>query len=222
VAALSIAALTVIKSSDTSNGPERTVVAASGYPRWPAEALADWVGFADQVSVVTITAESQLPWQEEVKATGEGYVGRRVTARIDSTIWSRPQAPSADGSIDMVVDGWAVKNNELFPLVERGAHRIEVGERLVAALVQTPEGPWSLLSQSAAIPLGPNGRAARTQAAPPGTALATLDGKTTAQIATALMSARPTPVAARYQHVDVDARAKAVWDAMLVQPGGGG
>jgi hypothetical protein len=86
---------------------------ASSSARWPAETLVDWVGFADQVSVLEIVSERQLPLQPEVEAIGEGYVGREVVGRIESTFWRRDRAPMASDTVSLRVWGWIAHAHEL-------------------------------------------------------------------------------------------------------------
>lgn len=191
-----------------------TSIAGSSYPRWPAETLADWAGFADQVSVLTVTGERRLPLDARAAETGEGLVGRRVTAQIESTLWNRRLGPNTTGAVELSVDGWALHEGAFTPIVPLGAHRLEVGDRIVAALTLTPEGNWSLLSAGAAIPLGPaDSHAGERAVAGP----AFFRGLTVSQISVRLAAARPSALAEKYQHLDPDGRARAVWDEMLAE-----
>ncbi len=188
-------------------------LSASNYPRWPAETLADWVGFSDQVSVLVVTDESKLEPEPQIAETGEGLLGRRITAQVQSTIWDRPGAPRTSGPLELGVDGWVVHGDSLIPVVPAGSYRVEVGDRVIAALVRTPEGSWSFLSAGAVIPLGlASGPAAdrATNLAPP-----MFRGKSVPEIRDLIRSSRATPLAAKYQHLDPDARARAVWEEML-------
>lgn len=200
----------------SKNEAEPQLVIGHGYPRWPAETLVDWVGFADQVSVVTIESERQLSLTPDVVEIGEGYVGREVTARIEKTIWSRPQAASVAGKVRLRVAGWAAHDRELRPFAHGDGPRIEVGERFIAALLKSPEGEWSLLSAGAAIPLRGTGAELidRQKRALPEIASA-LDGKDVQAIAKILVEVEPESLASKHSGLDADARAALVNKARL-------
>lgn len=52
--------------------------------------IEDWVRQADHVAVVTIVDETALPPAKSEIERREGLIGRMVTARIDSLIWTHP------------------------------------------------------------------------------------------------------------------------------------
>lgn len=188
------------------------VLGASSYPRWPAETLVDWVGFADQVSVFEIISERQLRLQPEVQAIDEGYVGREVVGRIESTLWRLDGAPAARNQLSLRVSGWLAHSHELRPI----RTRIEVGDRILAAIVKTPEGQRSLLSGGAAIPLaGTTAVPTDAQARSYPDVAVQLRSKSLEQITTLLAATEPSEAALKYAHLDPDTRARAVWNEVL-------
>lgn len=200
--------------------PSRHIARLASYPRWPAESLVDWAGFADQVSVISIVSERQLPMEPDVIATGEGLVGRVVGVRIESTVWSRPGAPSVSGTVELPVDGWIAHDHKLIPAAEQDSARPEVGDRAIVPLVQTPQGLWSLLASTAIVPLTARGAAPVATAAAAGAAK--LRGLDVPQVAALLAATRPSSIAAKYQNLDPDARATAVRNETLAGTSGQG
>lgn len=188
--------------------PARTVVVASASTRWPADALRDWADFADQVSVLRVVSEKQLPPTEDVVATGEGLVGRSVTARIESTIWRNPGSPAVDGVVTFTTWGWVAHDGQLTPMVDSSSVRIEVGDRVLAPLLLAPEGAWAPLSPGSVIHLV-GGRTAfadpQRRSAPQ--LAETLGGRTPNDVGELLASTPPRPDASALRRLDADARA---------------
>lgn len=197
----------------------RDVVRGESYPRWPAENVVDWVGFADQFAVASVVSERQLPRSRDEAARGEGYVGRELTVQIDSVVWQRPGALAAPSPVTLVVDGWWEHDRQLFPFASNQARRAEVGDRLLIALLRTPEGTWSQLSPETTVLLAPSGDGVSADSPEtPGE----LRGKSIQAIADLLSKTSPNAVASEGQDLDPDARAKAVWDEQLKSGGAAG
>jgi hypothetical protein len=113
-------------ASGESGGPSL----AEAVDLLPARTLRDWVSYADQVSVVTVTREEEL---SEPAGTDprldEDYVGRRATLHVDRTLWRREGAPSSDDTVQMIVWGWTERDGVRRPFAVRGGARMEVGRR---------------------------------------------------------------------------------------------
>ncbi|MHB1242984.1 MAG: hypothetical protein ACYC1P_06245 [Gaiellaceae bacterium] len=132
---------------------ERTIVVASSSYRWPSATLRDWADFADQVAVLEVVSEEALPPSVAVLENDEGMIGRRVTARVESTVWRNPGSPSVSGTVQFTTWGWAVHEGQRIPMVDTDSIRVEVGDRLLAPLLRAPEGVWAALSPAAVLQL---------------------------------------------------------------------
>jgi NDP-sugar pyrophosphorylase family protein len=133
--------------------PARTLVVGSASVRWPSETIRDWADFADEVVVLHVVSEEALPASAEVLENGEGLIGRRVTARVESTVWRNPGSPSLERTVSFTTWGWVVHDGVRIPTVDSSSARIEVGDRVVAPLLMAPEGEWAALAPSAVIKL---------------------------------------------------------------------
>src|SRR5665213_817882 len=103
---------------------------ASTDEKFPSESLSDWVSYAQQVSVVTIVSEAQVPPPQEVWDRQEGYVGRTVTVRIERDLWTAPGVLPLRGDQTMLDWGWLLKGERLTPLTSA----MQVGQRYVVPL----------------------------------------------------------------------------------------
>ena len=202
------ALLAVFLSGDRADASEdRAHAGAAASYRWPTETLRDWVDFADQVSVLRVTAERKLPPTEDVVENGEGYLGRSITAVVESTVWRYPGSPRAGDVVSMRDWGWAVGDGKLTPMVDSDSIRLEVGDRVLAALLRTPEGEWATVNPATAYRLR-NGRTAlapRQKRARRALVLA-VDGKTPVEIAAHLDETTPSADRGYLRSLDPDAR----------------
>jgi hypothetical protein len=133
--------------------PTRTLVVGSPSLRWPSETIRDWADFADQVAVLHIVSEEELPASADVLENGEGMIGRRVTARVEATLWRNHGSPALERTVSFTTWGWVVHEGVRIPTVDSSSARIEVGDRVVAPLLLAPEGEWAPLAPSAVIKL---------------------------------------------------------------------
>jgi len=70
----------------------------------------DWVRQADHVAVVTIVDETPVPPADSEIERREGLVGRMLTARIESLVWTHPNVTrELPASISFQEFGWAFK-----------------------------------------------------------------------------------------------------------------
>jgi hypothetical protein len=185
----------------------------------PGATLEHWVSYADQVSVVTVVAERQLPLGPEELAHDEGYVARTVTLEIERTIWRRPEAPQADHRVTFDTWGWTLHEGRMAPMIQGGA-RLEVGHRYVLPLVLfTFEGEtgWGVLNDGDAnLPLDgstiADGQVERPSKpgsdAYPGVEV--LKGVTLEVFAERLAATEPDPLAVKHADLDPVARWQAV------------
>ncbi len=176
------------------------------------------MGFADQVSIVRVDGEARLPASGDVAENG-GYVGRRVRMNVESTLWRRTDAARAGSVVPVLVDGWWSKDSKLVPYAELGSRRVEVGDRVLVALVRAPSGQWSLLSSAAALPITADRVEPVEDQAAASPAAVSLAGKRPYEISVLLAHTRPSPAADRARHLNPDERAQAVWAEELEQTG---
>lgn len=204
-----VASLAVFAMVERDGSPEARVVHGTSHARWPNQTLSDWVGFADHVAVARVAGESRLPLRAAVTQVGEGYVGRTITLDVESTLWSREGAAAAPTSAEVMTDGWWYDEGNFVPYSDVGSHRPAVNDRLVVGLLRTKDHGWALLTTG--IPVTDS--RVTPDAGQDGVARA-LDGANLDEAAGLFAAARPAPAARRNAHLDPDARALAVWEAM--------
>lgn len=143
-------------ASVASAGPENPsdtphVVIAESEQLVPGDTLTDWRSFSDHLAVVTVTDQRKMKPSAAEVAAGEGLIPRIIHLRVDSIMWSRPEAPDPPTSFDANFDGWEFKGDQLTPLRLRGEPMLSVGKQYVMPIVRLAEnddsasGGWSPL-----------------------------------------------------------------------------
>lgn len=118
---------------------------------WEFADLADWVTYADHVSVVEIVGEERGHLVGVGDAPIEGRVPVTWTAKVIETVWRSPAFP-VPGEVRFAGMGYQLSDGVLHPLVGRHELQIDVGARFVAGFARGHDGevfPWtsdSLLS----------------------------------------------------------------------------
>lgn len=204
--------LPVVAFAASGGGSSPRLVVGEGSDRFLDETLTDWVSYADQLSVFTVLAEDEEEPPAEVLAGGEGYISRTVTLRIEKTLWKRAAAPSADGTVRVITDGWVLENGERHPFAIWGGPRLEVGNTYLAPLVRAPRdgAEWTPLSAASTLPLQGNAVTGEGIVGIPSLIAKALNGKSPTGLAVTLERTAPDPVAAKYFDLDPDARVRAV------------
>lgn len=203
LAAATLLAVLGTGCGNSPNGP--TSVAFSGSAVIPHEGFRDWISYSDQVSVVTVVSEGELPVDSAVLERGEGSIGRRVTIRIDETIWSVAERPALEGEHEMTTLGWALTKGRKVPFTGQ----LQVGARYLLPLA-TIDGQLANASGASAIRLE-QGRLAPdvwTDGWTKG-----LAGQDLGSVAETLRTQQPDPRAAALAHLEGGARARAVKEA---------
>jgi hypothetical protein len=200
-----VAALGVARVGE-SREAVRSSAATSSSLRWPVETLRDWADFADQLSVLRIESELEMPRTPEELASGEGPVGRKVTARVEETLWRNPGSPAAPEAITFIAWGWLAKGNRLIPTTDEDSHRLEVGDRVLAPLMFV-DGSWGPLAPSTTVKLV-GGRTVFADRRSSTVLAARLDGVTPRTVADALAAVAPRPDAAALRRLHPDERAR--------------
>jgi hypothetical protein len=189
------------------------VVVGEGSGRFPDHTLSDWVSYADQLSVVLVTAQEALPADNGTLARGEGYIGRIVTLKINRTLWTRESTgPSAKGNIRIVTYGWVLQDGMRYQFAGLGGPRLEVGRRYVLPLVRAPRDgvAWTALSVASTIPLEGALMTTERIIGQPSRIASSLEGRAPAALARLLARTPPDPIAARFWRLSPDARVHAV------------
>lgn len=159
--------------------------------RYPYETADDVVTYSDHVVLVTAVSEIELPNDAppERAAAGEGEVYRRVTFRVERSLWSRAGAPAAPAEFTSVWWGWLVENHARRPVTAHGAPWVRVGSRYVLPLA-FENGRFEPIQLFAAFPMGETVEPAEGQ----DTALARrLAGKTPADVSAVFAAAKARP-----------------------------
>lgn len=195
--------------SDSSPAPTRdgSFALIQTTSRWPHETLQDWASYADQLSVISVTDEWELP-PPEVGTTG-GYVGRKVTIRVDETLWHRPGAPEAARTFDMFAYGWLETDGARRPITMEGGKRLEVGERYLAPLLLSDDGEWSILGSEALVTVSGERMTSQVDVGQPSRALMAVRDHSIHTAATLLRTTPPDPAAKKYSELPPEAR----WNA---------
>jgi hypothetical protein len=221
VVAVSIALSAVISGRGTSHPQAPRMIIAQSDQLLPSESLADWSSFADHLALVTITSERKLPPSADEVAANEGYIPRVITLRIDSVLWSRPQAPAkAPAAFDIDLDGWSFHGATLTPLRLEGEPMMTVGKQYVMPIVYLQPSKnvqiagWSPLSPDSIIPyeagvLG-RGDVLPGNQTTAGTPRAQFDGKSAGDLSTVLGRTAPYPAVAGAMSLPPDERAQLV------------
>jgi hypothetical protein len=220
VVAVSITLGAVISDRGASHPHSPRIIIAQSDQLLPSESLADWSSFADHLALVTITSERKLQPSADEVAANEGYIPRVITLRIDSIMWSRPQAPAAPAAFEIDLDGWSFHGTVLTPLRLEGEPMMTVGKQYVMPIVhlqpskQVQVAGWSPLSPDSIIPLGAGvlGRGDVVPGNQPtaGTPRGQFDGKSAGDLSAALRGTAPYPAAAGAMNLPPDERAQLV------------
>ena len=206
-----VAAIAVVAgSSYFVVGRSRTpgIVVGQGSDRLPSESLTDWVTYGDHVVVATIETERALPVSDEALGRGEGLIGRRMTARVASTLWSRSGAAPLPSSLDLLVWGWVLQEGRRLPFTSEGSPRPVVGDTYVVPVTQVAGGEWVLLAPSAIIPVSEG-----VMHAPPAKEVGVAtpiargyDGRPVDVLSKVLQGTTPDPAAQPFMKLDPDQR----------------
>lgn len=165
-------------------------IAATVSERFPAETLADWVTFGDQLSVVTVLDETELPGPPEPASNGD-FVLRKVTLRIDRTLWQRPRTTPAPSTVSVRTWGWfegggTARVRHLAP----DAPRLEVGRRYLTPLVSANDG-WTPVSDASILTLDGDAVTAEVDEGEPRQLARSLTGQSLEEIDTSMDGATP-------------------------------
>jgi hypothetical protein len=215
VAILGVLSVAVLVAYGGSSSSRSSLVVGEGSGRFLSERFSDWVSYADQLSIVSVAGEDQLPADNGTLERGEGYLGRAVTLRIDRTLWRRAGAPSAPDTIRVITYGWVLKDWKAHPFAGWGGPRLEVGGRYLTPLVRAPRdgADWTPLSVESTLPLAGNSITTAGIVGLASPIAKALNGKSAEALAQILARTPPDPIAAKYWELGPDERVHAVLQA---------
>jgi hypothetical protein len=207
IAGTAVVAATVAGFALLYGGDDRPQVMVSHADYVWGDTPRDWISWADEIAVVDVVGEEQLAHPWDTHESREGFVGRRIQATIVARIWARLGVEPAPDSITLkTTDGWWYDHGALIPTKDLGAHRSEVGDRLLVAMFRSNEWGWTLMSGG--VPVGLD---ARLDADADQTDIATqLDRMSLPQLTQTFRSAKPFADVVRFQHLNPDQRMIAV------------
>jgi len=166
---------------------------------FPFEGLSDWITYAEHIVLVEIVEEERLP--PESLGPGDGaYVGRLVTASVESVLWSSMSDP-LDPKIQILTDGWFEDGDDSSPVLGRGSARLEVGSVYVLPINFTdygalPGGAWNVLTRSSIVPIA-NSKVRLRTASNVYVDTGGIDGLMVSELATLLAATVPDPLLER-------------------------
>lgn len=210
-------ALTLGLGASSPQDQDVKFAVGEGSDKWPSDTLSDWASYADQLSVIVVEDERALaPPPPEISG---GYIERRVTLRVDQTLWRRSHAPTVTGRFEMRDYGWLERGaGSRRPVTTVGGVRLAVGERYLAPLVRTDEGAWTVLTPSSAVTLAGDSATSRVDVGSPSPALLALKDHHLGEVPALFHAAKPDPLAVKYAALPPRARFEAVSRERAAQP----
>ena len=205
-AGLALAVSMLSERNSEGAADHQRVMTSQAYYVW-GDTPRDWVSWADRIAVVEVLGEEQVPFEPREFEGGSGWVARRIHARIEDTVWSRPGVSAAPLSLKVrTTDGWWYKEGELIPIKDVGTHRSEVGDRLLVAMIDSEKWGWTLMSGGVPVDLD-----ARLHADDDQTDIGKrLDGMKRPHLAETFRTAKPFADVVRFRHLDLEERMIAV------------
>jgi hypothetical protein len=191
------------------------IVIGQASDRLPSETLTDWVSYSDQVVIAEVESERELSPPAAAVQRGEGLIGRRISARVTTTLWSRTAAPDLPPAVDLLVWGWVLQDGKRLPFTSGGAPRPSVGQSYVFPLAQLASGEWVVLAHSAVLPVAA-GAVRKPEPAEVGVVAPLARkyaGRGVEDLSRDLAASKPDSVAAHYFDRDPEARWAAVVQA---------
>lgn len=176
---------------------------------FPSNTASDVVSYADHVALVTAISETEAPPESTPPGTfppGETAIYRQVTFRIDATLWSRADAPTAPKQFTALWWGWLVKGATRRPFIVRGAPAVFVGAQYVVPIAYDSNA-FSAIQPFAVFRFNGGAVTPEEQDTP----LAhVLTHASRDEIADIFANARPDPLAEKHRHLSPRARLAAV------------
>lgn len=177
---------------------------------FPTDTLTDWLSYADQVSVVSVVSEKEIPAAPEVLKRGRGEIQRVVALHIDESIWQGGGFIPRGGDLQLSAGGWWQKGSSRVPVSGVCTPRLEVGGRYVMPLAGHRHG-WGPLTSGSVLAAGEDAIAtADVKASGHNPVARSLAGKTVAEIKMILAETPLDPIAEKYRDLPVEERWRAI------------
>lgn len=193
------------------------VTVAEGSCIFASSTLEDWKSYADHIVVYEAVSEREMPPQTGYGAPrDEGLIGRRVTVRVQWSLWSAKSAPELPDAVDIAAPGWTLHEGERRRLDLRGAPRLHVGQSFLAPLVWRSDlepGRWQPLCFESQLEVI-DGKA--TDASPnevDETLREALVGESIERVEELIREQQRSPLAVKYEDLRPPERVQAVLDA---------
>jgi hypothetical protein len=188
--------------------PTPTTPPATTDVAFPSDTASDVVSYADHVALVTAITETDAPSTAASTSSpgGEHVVMRTITFRVDRTLWSRPDAPTAPKHLTALWWGWLLRDGKRTPFIVHGAPAVFLGARYVMPIAYDGT-TFSAIQPFAVFRVGRNGITPEEQDTPLARVLAgaSLDG-----VSALFSAAEPDPVAEQHRNLLPRARLAAV------------
>ena len=180
----------------TSVLPTPTTPPATTDAPFPSDTASDVVSYADHVALVTAIAEVDAPTTGTTSSPGgEHVVMRQVTFRVDHTLWTRPDAPTAPKQMTALWWGWLLRDGKRTPFIVHGAPVVFLGAQYVMPIAYDGT-TYSAIQPFAVFRVGGDRITPEEQDTPLAQDLADASLN---EVRTVFASARPDPVSERYR-----------------------
>jgi hypothetical protein len=197
-----------LTSNDRAPAAGHTVF-GDAVEKFPNDTASGVVSYADRVAVVTAISATEIPDNAPPAraAAGEGTINRRVTFRVDRTLWQRPGTKAAPATFESVWWGWALHDHVRSKFTGHGAPWVEVGSQYVMPLAYdegafAPIQPFAVFAYRDSAVVASEGQ---------DTPLAQqLSGASLTTVATVFATATPDPAVAKHLDLTPSARLAAV------------
>lgn len=175
---------------------------------FPSDTASDVVSYADHVALVTAIADTDaLPTATPTSSPGgDKVIMRTITFRVDRTLWSQPDAPTAPKQLTALWWGCLLRDGKRTPFIVHGAPAVFLGAQYVMPIAYDGT-TFSAIQPFAVFRVGRDGITPEEQDTPLAHDLAdaSLD-----EVSNVYASAEPDPLAAQYRHLRPRARLAAV------------
>lgn len=131
---LAVVVMGVLVGRSNGEVPTRTTFTPVNFDAnraFPMETMGDVGAHADAVVLATVLSEEELG-DPEVVERGEGLVGRRITLRLDRTLWQKRNVLSPPKTFDTAGGSWSYNQGIRTPFVWFG----DVGQPYVLVLAR--------------------------------------------------------------------------------------
>lgn len=200
---------TVAVLSPTPRDAATPPLPADTHASFPSETPSDVASYADHVALVTAISETDAPPESTPPGRfppDETAVYRQVTFRVDETLWTRANAPTAPKHFTALWWGWLINGDERMPFIVHGAPTVFIGAQYVMPIAYDGKA-FTAIQPFAAFRFVDNTVLPEDQDTPLAQALTRAPRRAITDV---FANAVPDPLAVRYRHLLPHARLAAV------------